>query len=85
MASTFTAETTRQRKARERRESAARIAANRVAGLAVWQAMTCPECGQPVRHNNSLAGVIWLQCLPPASHRPEATGCGFQILFDRDA
>lgn len=84
MSALVSAETTRQRKARERRESAARIAANRAEGLKVWESMACPHCGNGLRHNNSLAGVIWLQCLTPQSLHPD-NGCGWQILFNRDA
>lgn len=66
-----------------RREWAARKAALRSEGMAHWASMVCPRCGEPLRHNNSLAGTIWLQCLTPQSLTP-ANGCGWQFLFERE-
>jgi hypothetical protein len=78
-------ETTLQRKARERREAQAHTARQRAEGQAVMATMTCPRCGEPLAHNNSLAGSWWLQCPTPTSvyHAP-GNGCGWQILWSKD-
>ena len=78
-------ETTRQRKARERAAHRAMMARNRAEGEQHDARGTCPQCARPLAHNNSLPGVVWLQCLPPSSVYPERAGCGWQHLYDREA
>lgn len=53
-------ETTRQRKARERRESAARIREAQEETRRVVAGGVCPLCGGELRRNWSLTG--WWQC-----------------------
>ena len=56
----------------------------RTAGLVHLASMTCPQCGEKLTHNNSLAGTCWLQCLTPLSLTPK-NGCGWQVCFDWEA
>jgi hypothetical protein len=77
--------TTRQIRAQERARQRARLEANRQEGLRVQASMVCPRCGFQLQHNNTLAGVTWLQCPTPTSvYLTPGPGCGWQILFDRD-
>jgi len=67
-----------------RKAHQARMNQLREEGLVHLKSMTCPLCGEPLKHNNTLADTIWLQCLTPQSLNP-ANGCGWQVLFNRDA
>jgi len=73
----------RQRKAQERAAHRAMLERVRNEGLEHQARGTCPRCSRPLSHNNSLPGVIWLQCLPANSIYPERAGCGWQHLFER--
>ena len=70
---------TRQAKA----EARARAEVHKAEGQEHNRRGTCPRCGNQLRHNNSLAGAIWLQCLTPQSLTP-SNGCGWQFIYDYD-
>ena len=61
---------------------AARMATLKAEGQPFLASMTCPRCGGALRHNNSLAGSVWLQCLTPQS-LPAGSGCGWDTCFPR--